>query len=207
MGDPISLIYIYGNYSEHKIVDPERYGYIDVVYDAYSMVLKDIPDGKTVNFSVKVFLPDGVKELVLGSDSDVLHMFHEYENEDQPIQCFVFGVELSKEFSINCTVNGFAGDISNSSVTIHGCGRNYVQRRRELTPGASSSLANTQLVNLSSDEDCDSDDQFVDKQVGDDRVGDETVRDETVRDEAVRDEDIGDEEMGDDDSVDSEWDR
>ncbi|KAJ4978542.1 hypothetical protein NE237_009322 [Protea cynaroides] len=77
MGDPISLIYIYGNYSEDKIADPERYGDIDVVYDAYSMVLKDIPDGKTVNFSVKVFLPDGVKELVLGSDSDVLHMFHD----------------------------------------------------------------------------------------------------------------------------------
>ncbi|KAJ4957731.1 hypothetical protein NE237_024842 [Protea cynaroides] len=260
MADPISLIYIYGNYSEHKIVDPERYGYIDVVYDAYSMVLKDIPDGKTVNFSVKVFLPDGVKELVLGSDSDVLHMFHEYENEDQPIQCFVFGVEVSKEFSINYTVNGYhkslmqrssqtlvenssfknkmtvsrktlckrtvtkktlckktvstpivqrfditgvsnnIGDISNSSVTIHGCGRDYVQRRRELTPGASSSLAKTQLVNLSSDEDCDNDDQFVDKQVGDEAVGDGTVRDE-----AVRDEDIGDEEMGDDDSVDSEW--
>ncbi|KAJ4975628.1 hypothetical protein NE237_000734 [Protea cynaroides] len=107
MGDLISLIYVYGNYSEDKIVDPERYGYIDVVYDAYSMVLKDIPDGKTVNFSVKVFLPDGVKELVLGSDSDVLHMFHKYENEDQPIQCFVFGVEVSKEFSINYTVNGY----------------------------------------------------------------------------------------------------
>ncbi|KAJ4966126.1 hypothetical protein NE237_017975 [Protea cynaroides] len=267
MGDPISLIYVYGNYSEDKIIDPERYGYIDVVYDAYSMVLKDIPDGKTVNFSVKVFLPDGVKELVLGSDSDVLHMFHEYENEDQPIQCFVFGVEVNKEFSINYTVNGYhkslmqrssqtlvensnfnnkknvsrktlckktitkktlckktistpivqgfaitgvsnnIGDISNSSVTIHGCGRDYVQRRRELTPGASSSMENTQLVNLSSDEDCDSDDQFVDKQVGDEAVGDETVRDETVRDEAVRDEDIGDEEMGDDDSVDSEWDK
>ncbi|KAJ4956688.1 hypothetical protein NE237_013471 [Protea cynaroides] len=54
---------------------------------------------------------------------------------------------------------------------------------------------------MSSDEDCDSDDQFVDKKVGDEAVGDETVRDETVRDE-----DIGDEEMGDDDYVDSEWD-
>ncbi|KAJ4971951.1 hypothetical protein NE237_005050 [Protea cynaroides] len=235
MGDPISLIYIYGNYSEHKIVDPERYGYIDVVYDAYSMVLKDIPDGKTVNFSVKVFLSDDVKELVLGSDSDVLHMFHEYENEDQPIQCFVFEVEVSKEFFINYTVNGYHKSLMqrssktlvenssfknkktvsrktlckrtdtkktlyNSYVTIHGCGRDYVQRRKELTPDAYSSLANTQLVNLSSDEDCDSDDPFVDKQVGDEAVGDETVRDETVRDE-----DIGDEEMGDDDSVDSKW--
>ncbi|KAJ4957817.1 hypothetical protein NE237_024928 [Protea cynaroides] len=227
MGDPISLIFVYGNYFKDKIVDPERYGYIDVVYDAYFMVLKDIPDGKTVNFSVK---------------------------------CFVFRVEVSKEFSIDYTVNGYhkslmqmssqtlvekrnfnnkknvsnktlckktvtkktlckktvstsivqrfvitgvsnnIGDISNSSVTIHGCSRDYVQRRRELTPGASSSIADTQLVNLSSDEDCDSGDQFVDEQVGDEAVGDETVRDE-----AVRDEDIGDEEMRDDDSVDSEW--
>ncbi|KAJ4966981.1 hypothetical protein NE237_018830 [Protea cynaroides] len=186
-------------------------------------------------------------------------MFHENKNEDQPIQCFVFGVEDSKEFSIDYIVNGYhnslmqrlsqtlvekssfsnkknvskktlckktvtkktlckktvstlivqrfaiigvsnnIGDISNSSVTIHGCGRDYVQRIRELTPGASSSMANTQLVNLSSNEDCDNDDQFVDEQVGDEAVGDETVRDDTVRDE-----DIGDEEMGDDDS---KWDK
>ncbi|KAJ4964911.1 hypothetical protein NE237_016760 [Protea cynaroides] len=223
MGDPISLIYVYGNYSEDKIVDPERYGYIDVMYDAYSMVLKDIPDGKTVNFSVKVFLPDSVKELVLGSDSDVLHMFHEGQvklwlnssfnnkkNVSRKTLCkkIVTKKTLCKKTVSTPIVQRFAitgvsnniGDISNSSVTIHGCGRDYVQRRRELTPGASSSMANMQLVNLSSDEDCGSDDQFVDKQIGDEAVGDETVRDEEVRDE-----DIGDEEMGDDDSVDFEW--
>ncbi|KAJ4954473.1 hypothetical protein NE237_011256 [Protea cynaroides] len=120
MGDPISLIYVYGNYFEDKTVDPERYGYIDVVYDAYSMVSNNI------------------------------------------------------------------GDISNSSVTIQGCGRDYVQRRRELTRGASSSMTNTHLVNLSSDENYDSDDHPIDEQ---------------VRDEAVREE-----EVGDDDSTDSEKD-
>ncbi|KAJ4976663.1 hypothetical protein NE237_001769 [Protea cynaroides] len=231
MGDPINLIYVYGNYSEDKTVDSARYGYIDVVYDAYSMVLKDIPDGKTVNFSVKVFLSDGIEELVLGSDSDVLHMFHEYENEDQPIQCFVFGVEVSKEFFIDYTVNGYHKSLmQRSSQTLVEksslnnkknvfkktlckktvstsivqrfaiTGRDYVQRRRELTPGAFSSMTNTQLVNLSNDEDCDSDDQFVDEQVGDEAVGDEAVRDEEVRDE-----DVGDDEMRDDDSVDFEW--
>ncbi|KAJ4975664.1 hypothetical protein NE237_000770 [Protea cynaroides] len=55
------------------------------------------------------------------------------------------------------------------------------------------------LVNLSSDEDCDSDDHSIDE-----KVGDEAVRDEAVRDEELGDEEVGDEEMGDDDSVDSE---
>ncbi|KAJ4970197.1 hypothetical protein NE237_003296 [Protea cynaroides] len=111
---------------------------------------------------------------------------------------------IVQRFAITGVSNNI-GDISNSSVTIYGCGRDYVQRRRELTPGASSSMANTQLVNLSSDEDCDSDDQSVDEQVGDEAIGDEAVGDEAVRDEEVGDEDVGDEEMGDDDSIDSEW--
>ncbi|KAJ4960065.1 hypothetical protein NE237_019975 [Protea cynaroides] len=170
MGDPISWIYVYGNYSEDKTVDMERYGYIDVVYDAYSMVLKDIPNGKILNFSVKVFLPDGVKELVLGFDIDVLHMFREYENEDQPIQCF------------------------DSELKLRLCAK-----ERELTPGASSSMANIHLVNLSSD------DHYIDEEVGDEEVGDKAVVDEAVRDEAVGDEEVRDEEMGEDDSVDSEW--
>ncbi|KAJ4961780.1 hypothetical protein NE237_021690 [Protea cynaroides] len=171
-------------------------------------------------------------------------MFCEYKNEDQPIQCFVFGVEVSKKFFIDYIVNGYHksliqrssqtlveenplnnkknvskktvckktvstlivqrfastgvsnknGDISNSSVTIHGCGRDYVQRRRELTLGASSSMENTHLVHLSSDEDCDSYDHSNDEQVGDEAGGDEAIRDEAV----------GDQEMGDDDSMDSE---
>ncbi|KAJ4952538.1 hypothetical protein NE237_029370 [Protea cynaroides] len=251
---------------DDEVLEVTEYGYIDVVYDAYSMKLKDILDGKTVNFSVKVFLLVGVKELILGSDSDVLHMFCEYENEDQPIQYFVFGFEVSKEFSINYIVHWYhksllqrscqtmveksllnnkknvskktlckktitkktlskttvftlivqrfaitgvsnnIGDISNSSVTIHRCGRDYVQRRGKLTPGASSSQwANTYLVNLSSDEDCDSDDHSIDEQVGDEIVGDEAIRDEAVRDEKVGDEKVGDEKMGDDDSMDFEW--
>ncbi|KAJ4980796.1 hypothetical protein NE237_031633 [Protea cynaroides] len=78
--------------------------------------------------------------------------------------------------------------------------RDYVQRKRELTLGASSSMAYTHLVNLSSDEDCDSDDHSVDEEVGDEEVGNEAMGDEAVRDEAIEDE-----EMGDDDSVNSEW--
>ncbi|KAJ4956917.1 hypothetical protein NE237_013700 [Protea cynaroides] len=148
-------------------------------------------------------------------------------HEDQPIQCFVFGVKVNKEFSVDYKVNGFnkslmqrsnqtlvekkplnkkktvckktvstpivnrfaitgvsniIGDISNSSVTIQECGRDYVQRRRELTPDASSSMTNTHSVNLSSNEDC-------------------------VRDDHSVDEEVGDEEIGDDDSVDSEWEK
>ncbi|KAJ4956578.1 hypothetical protein NE237_013361 [Protea cynaroides] len=50
------------------------------------MVLKDIPDEKTVTFSVKVFLPNGVKELVLGSDFDVLQMFRDDHAVDEEVE-------------------------------------------------------------------------------------------------------------------------
>ncbi|KAJ4982458.1 hypothetical protein NE237_033295 [Protea cynaroides] len=39
-------------------------------------------------------------------------------------------------------------------MTIQGCGKDYVQRKRELTPGASFNMANTHSINLSSNEDC-----------------------------------------------------
>ncbi|KAJ4962424.1 hypothetical protein NE237_022363 [Protea cynaroides] len=115
---------------------------------------------------------------------------------------------IVQRFAITGVSNNI-GDISNSSVTIHGCGRDYVQRRRELTL-VLLPVGKYTIIQSSSDEDCAGDDRFVDKQVGDEAVGDETVRDEAVRDEtvrneAVRDEDIRDEEMRDDDFVDSEW--
>ncbi|KAJ4980224.1 hypothetical protein NE237_011004 [Protea cynaroides] len=84
MGDPISLIYHF-----ERNADPDRYGYINIVYDAYTTALKKIPEGKTTKFSVKVLLPDGMQEIELKSDNDVMHMFTAYENERQPIQCFV----------------------------------------------------------------------------------------------------------------------
>ncbi|KAJ4963728.1 hypothetical protein NE237_023667 [Protea cynaroides] len=182
------------------------------------MVLKDIPDGRTVNFSVKVFLSDGVKELVLGSYSNILHMFREYENEDQPIQYFIFGIEVSKEFFIDYTANGYHKSLmQRSSQTL--VEKNNLNNKKNVSKKTlckktvtkktlCKKVVSTPIVQrfaITGDEDCDSDDQSVDEQVGDEAVGDEAVGDETVRDEAVRDEDVGDEEMGDDDFVDSKW--
>ncbi|KAJ4959388.1 hypothetical protein NE237_026499 [Protea cynaroides] len=88
-------------------------------------------------------------------------------------------------------VSNNIGDINNSSMTIHGCGRDYVQRKRELTPGASSR----------------------DEEVGDEKVGDEAVGDVEVGDEEIGDDDSIDSEWGkdgievrDDDSTDIEKD-
>ncbi|KAJ4968386.1 hypothetical protein NE237_015087 [Protea cynaroides] len=82
---------------------------MDVVYDVYTTVLKDVLDGKTIIFSMKVFLPDGIQELELElrTDNDVLTMFNTYEYEDQPMQCFSFGADVSELSSIDYTVNGY----------------------------------------------------------------------------------------------------
>ncbi|KAJ4957432.1 hypothetical protein NE237_024543 [Protea cynaroides] len=56
-----------------KLVDEDRYGLIDLVYDAYFTVLSHIPDGKNVNFSVRAELPKGGHMDVI-NDLDMLKM-------------------------------------------------------------------------------------------------------------------------------------
>ncbi|KAJ4977974.1 hypothetical protein NE237_008754 [Protea cynaroides] len=91
LGDPISIVNHYGEYTEIKNADPERYSYVDVIYDAYCGVLKDIPSGKTIKFSIKAVLPNG-DESVNEEDNDVMRMFEKSTDACDPIHCYVFGL-------------------------------------------------------------------------------------------------------------------
>ena len=108
--DLISIVYHYGEYTEIKNADPERYSYVDVIYDAYCGVLKDIPSGKSINFSIKAVLPNG-DEFLIKEDKDVMTMFEKSTEAEAPIHCYVFGVEVNEEVSDVYWVNTFEGNV------------------------------------------------------------------------------------------------
>ncbi|KAJ4950281.1 hypothetical protein NE237_027113 [Protea cynaroides] len=110
LGDPISIVYHYGEYTEVKNADPERYSYVDVIYDAYCGVLKDIPSGKIIKFSIKAVLPNG-DESVLKEDKDVVGMFEKSTDACDPIHCYVFGLEVNEKVSNVYWVNNFEGNV------------------------------------------------------------------------------------------------
>ncbi|KAJ4964803.1 hypothetical protein NE237_016652 [Protea cynaroides] len=110
LGDPISIVYHYGEYTEIKNADPERYSYVDVIYDAYCGVLKDIPSGKTIKFSIKAVLPNGDESLIK-EDKDVMRMFEKSTDACDPIHCYVFGLEVNEEVSNVYWVNTFEGNV------------------------------------------------------------------------------------------------
>ncbi|KAJ4959536.1 hypothetical protein NE237_026647 [Protea cynaroides] len=108
LGDPISIVYHYGEYTEIKNADPERYSYVDVIYDAYCGVLKDIPSGKTIKFSIKAVLPNGDESLI-EEVKDIMRMFEKSTDACDPIHCYVFGLEVNEEVSNVYLVNTFEG--------------------------------------------------------------------------------------------------
>ncbi|KAJ4956205.1 hypothetical protein NE237_012988 [Protea cynaroides] len=110
LGDPISIVYHYGEYTEVKNADPNRYSYVDVIYDAYCDVLKNIPSGKTIKFSIKAVLSNG-DELVLKEDNDIVRMFEKSANACDPIHCYVFGLKVNEEVSNVYWVNTFEGNV------------------------------------------------------------------------------------------------
>ncbi|KAJ4981865.1 hypothetical protein NE237_032702 [Protea cynaroides] len=110
LGDPISIVYYYGEYTEIKNADPERYSYVDVIYDAYCGILKDIPSGKTIKFSIKAILPNG-DESFIEEDKDVMRMFEKSTDACDPIHCYVFGLEVTEEVSNVYWVNTFEGNV------------------------------------------------------------------------------------------------
>ncbi|KAJ4961939.1 hypothetical protein NE237_021849 [Protea cynaroides] len=110
LGDPISIVYHYGEYTEVKNADPDRYSYVDVIYDVYCGVLKDIPSGKTIKFSIKAVLPNS-DESVLKEDKDVVRMFEKSANACDPIHCYVFRLEVNEEVSNVYWVNTFEGNV------------------------------------------------------------------------------------------------
>ncbi|KAJ4971071.1 hypothetical protein NE237_004170 [Protea cynaroides] len=110
LGDPISIVYHYGEYTEIKNADPECYSYVNVIYDAYCGELKDIPSGKIIKFSIKAVLPNGDESLI-EDDMDVMRMFEESTDACDPIHCYVFGLEVNEEVSNVYWVNTFEGNV------------------------------------------------------------------------------------------------
>ncbi|XP_043693084.1 lisH domain-containing protein C1711.05-like [Telopea speciosissima] len=75
MGTVCKIVYHYYGRTIERYVDPDKYGYLDMVYDVYSSVLRHIPKGKTVTFQMKFMLPDMIQEMEVMCDMDVLKMF------------------------------------------------------------------------------------------------------------------------------------
>ncbi|KAJ4956198.1 hypothetical protein NE237_012981 [Protea cynaroides] len=110
LGDPISIVYHYGEYTEIKNADLKRYSYVDVIFNAYCGVLKDIPSGKIIKFSIKVVLPN-CDESLIEEDKDVMRMFEKSTDACDPIHCYVFGLEVNEEVSNVYWVNTFEGNV------------------------------------------------------------------------------------------------
>ncbi|KAJ4953184.1 hypothetical protein NE237_030016 [Protea cynaroides] len=94
-----------------KRIDTDWYGYIDMVYDAYCSVLLSIPNGRTVKFMVKAILPDGVEEILINSDANVVKLFSMYETEDKHIPLYVYAVDVCDLPTTDYTINGYPQSI------------------------------------------------------------------------------------------------
>ncbi|KAJ4960076.1 hypothetical protein NE237_019986 [Protea cynaroides] len=110
MSTVISILYYFLDRKQQKYVDPDTYGYLDVVYDVYNSVLRHIPVGKTVKFSLKYVISENNGEMKISSDDDVVTMFHLYrerQGEDEAINLFVHQVDVSDSSISEYTINGY----------------------------------------------------------------------------------------------------
>ncbi|KAJ4974525.1 hypothetical protein NE237_007699 [Protea cynaroides] len=111
MSTVVSIVYSFQDRKHQKYVDPDKYGYLDIVYDIYSSVLRHLPARRTVRFSVKFVLSENHEELQIASDDDVLNMFCLYkqsvEEGDKPIHLAVNQVEVSDCCTTDYSVNGY----------------------------------------------------------------------------------------------------
>ncbi|KAJ4972454.1 hypothetical protein NE237_005628 [Protea cynaroides] len=110
MSTVVSILYYFLDQKQQKYVDPDTYGYLDVVYDVYNSVLRHIPIGKTVKFSLKYVIFENSKEMQISSDADVVTMFHLYrerQGEDEAINLFVHQVNVSDSSISEYTINGY----------------------------------------------------------------------------------------------------
>ncbi|KAJ4979687.1 hypothetical protein NE237_010467 [Protea cynaroides] len=100
----VKVIYHYYGRSVEKWVDPDKYRYMDVVYDMYNSVLDHVKEGKNITFSVSSIPPEGKPNIAIKSDIDVVNILASSLEED----CFrliTFYVQVSPEYSKDYTVN------------------------------------------------------------------------------------------------------
>ncbi|KAJ4977141.1 hypothetical protein NE237_002247 [Protea cynaroides] len=98
MGTRIKIKYNFYNNSSERIIDPDTYGYLDVVYDVYSTVWKHIPDGRTCTFSVNCILNRGGEEMEINSDATV-SMFDKHINAHE-IKLYVYNIQIAYRHTI-----------------------------------------------------------------------------------------------------------
>ncbi|KAJ4968565.1 hypothetical protein NE237_015266 [Protea cynaroides] len=75
------------------MVDEDCINWIDIVHTAYCTVLKDIPDGRSVSFSVRAEIPNGGYYEVK-SDVDVLALVKIFKEQDRAMLLEVYGVNV-----------------------------------------------------------------------------------------------------------------
>ncbi|KAJ4962792.1 hypothetical protein NE237_022731 [Protea cynaroides] len=75
------------------MVDEDCISWIDIVHTAYYTVLKDIPDGRSVRFSVRAEMPNGGYYEVK-SDADVLALVKIFKEQGRAMLLKVYGVNV-----------------------------------------------------------------------------------------------------------------
>ncbi|KAJ4950526.1 hypothetical protein NE237_027358 [Protea cynaroides] len=110
-----TIIYAFEDRLHQRYVDPDKFGYLDVVYDVYCSVLRHIPPGRNVKFFVKYIIYEKNEEIEIANDDDVLKMFcvHEnrIENVDKPIDLLVHEVKVADSDSTDFYINGYPSAI------------------------------------------------------------------------------------------------
>ncbi|XP_043699896.1 uncharacterized protein LOC122650557 [Telopea speciosissima] len=110
--DLFNVYYYYDGNVSHKLVDRDRYGYIDLVHDIYSTVLGHIPDGRALTFKCKATVPGGNEGVEVWNDQSLMQLFNIYDN-DKIIRLYVFNVQESEtdQTSQSYKINGFEREV------------------------------------------------------------------------------------------------
>ncbi|KAJ4965791.1 hypothetical protein NE237_017640 [Protea cynaroides] len=75
------------------MVDEDCISWIDIVHTAYCTVLKDIPNGRSVSFSVRAEMPNG-GYFEVKSDADVLELVKIFKEQGRAMLLEVYGVNV-----------------------------------------------------------------------------------------------------------------
>ncbi|KAJ4976878.1 hypothetical protein NE237_001984 [Protea cynaroides] len=88
------------------MVDEDCISWIDIVHTAYYTFLKDIPDGRSVSFSVRAEMPNGGYYEVK-SNADVLALVKIFKEQGRAMLLEVYGVNVGDATLDRYTINGY----------------------------------------------------------------------------------------------------
>lgn len=105
------MIFKYHGRKESKWIDPDKYGYLDVISDIYSTVLSHLPNGRTITFSITCILPDGKEQIEVDSDNALINVFMLHDEVEEKINLNVHSLEVNEEPNSNYTINGYSHEV------------------------------------------------------------------------------------------------